>query len=84
MSDNIIPICDDPLAINNGEPLPCEYAGTDPEAPTESGGCGCNGGGNKKTLGVMGNKNTWIWILIGAIFVYYIIRKFNKGGTAVK
>lgn len=80
MSEKIIPICDDPLAINHGEPLPCEYS--DAPEPSSSGGCSsCNGGGNGKTPPIMKNKTKWIWILIGAIAVYYLIRKFGRGGN---
>tara|TARA_R110002020_G_scaffold379412_1_gene590589 strand:+ start:402 stop:710 length:309 start_codon:yes stop_codon:yes gene_type:complete len=66
--------CEDPLALNHGEDGECKYT------VDEGGGCSSCAGKNKKSNnGLFGmSKKTWIWIILGAIVLYYFTRKGAK------
>lgn len=67
-------VCNDPLALNDGENAPCKYSSED-----SGEGCGCNKKGKNSNNRVFGmSKKTWIWIIIGAIVLYYFTRKGAK------
>tara|TARA_R110000824_G_scaffold93950_4_gene227100 strand:- start:3446 stop:3757 length:312 start_codon:yes stop_codon:yes gene_type:complete len=67
-------VCEDPLALNDGEKAPCEYTSEN------SGGCSTCGKNSSNTKrGLFGmSKKTWIWIIVGAIVVYYMSKKGVK------
>jgi hypothetical protein len=75
--------CQDTLAINYGAQEPCKYAGHDPEHCETCNGNGNGNGNGAASNGTNGNGTTflgmkmtnWVWIILGAIVVYYFWKK---------